>query len=161
MTGVETTMAGQIEARLKELGLELPEAPKAAGAYVGYVQTGNLLFLAGQVPFWNGELLHVGKVGVDFTVEQGQEAARVCTLNILAQTKVALGDLDRVTRFVKLNGYVNCPQDFTQHPAVINGASNLIGEVFGEKGAHARVAMGAGSLPLNVAVEIDAVIEFA
>lgn len=155
-------MAGQIDARLKELGIELPEAPKAAGAYVGYVQSGNLLFLAGQVPFWNGELRHVGKVGVELTIEQGQEAARVCALNLIAQTKLALdGDLDRVTRFVKLGGFVNCPTDFTQHPTVINGASNLIGEIFGDKGAHARFALGAGSLPLNVAVEIDAVVEFA
>lgn len=153
-------MVGQIEARLKELGIELPQAPAAAGAYVGYVQTGKQLFVAGQVPFWNGDLKYVGKVGVEFSIEDGQEAAKICALNILAQAKVALsGDLDRITRIVKLGGFVNCPTDFTQHPAVINGASNLIGEIFGDKGAHARFAMGAGSLPLNVAVEIDAVIE--
>ncbi len=153
-------MAGKIDARLAELGITLPDAPKAAGAYVGYVRSGNLLFVAGQVPFWNGELRHTGKVGLDLTLEEGQEAARVCALNIVAQAKAALdGDLDRVVRIVKLGGFVNCPTDFTQHPAVINGASNLIGEIFGEKGAHARFAMGAGSLPLNVAVEIDAVIE--
>lgn len=155
-------MAGTIDARLEELGIELPQAPAAAGAYVGYVQTGNLLFVAGQVPFWNGELRHVGKVGDDLSLEEGQEAARVCALNILAQAKDALGgDLDRVVRIVKLGGFVNCPTDFTQHPQVINGASNLIGDIFGDKGAHARFALGAGSLPLNVAVEIDAVIEVA
>ena len=155
-------MSGTIEARLTELGIELPNAPAAAGAYVGYVQTGNLLFVAGQVPFWNGELRHVGKVGADLSLEDGQEAARVCALNIIAQAKDALsGDLDRITRFVKLGGFVNCPTDYTDHPKVINGASNLIGEIFGEKGAHARFALGAGSLPLNVAVEIDAVIEVA
>ncbi|MDW3205263.1 MAG: RidA family protein [Alphaproteobacteria bacterium] len=153
-------MAGNIDARLQELGLDLPDPPKAAGAYVGYVRTGNQLFVAGQIPLWNGELRHVGKVGVDLTVEQAQEAARVCALNIIAQAKDALdGDLDRVVRVVKLGGFVNCPPDFTQHPQVINGASNLIGDIFGEKGAHARFAMGAGSLPMNVAVEIDAVIE--
>jgi enamine deaminase RidA (YjgF/YER057c/UK114 family) len=155
-------MAGRIEARLKELGVELPQAPAAAGAYVGYVQTGNQLFVAGQVPFWNGDLKYIGKVGDDLSIEDGQEAARICALNIIAQAKDALGgDLDRITRFVKLGGFVNCPTDFTQHPQVINGASNLIGEIFGEKGAHARFALGAGSLPLNVAVEIDAVIEVA
>lgn len=155
-------MAGTIDARLKELGIELPEPPGAAGSYVGYVQTGNLLFLAGQVPFWNGELKHIGKVGQDLTIEQGQEAAGVCALNLIAQAKKALdGDLDRVVRFVKLGGFVNCPTDFTDHPKVINGASDLIADIFGEKGAHARFALGAGSLPLNVAVEIDAVIEVA
>ncbi len=158
----DTDMAGTIDARLKELGLELPQAPKAAGAYVGYVQTGNQLFVAGQIPLWNGELRHIGKVGVEISIEEAQEAARVCALNIVAQTKDALGgDLDRVVRIVKLGGFVNCPPDFTQHPEVINGASNLIGDIFGDKGAHARFAMGAGSLPRNVAVEIDAVIEVA
>ena len=146
-------MTGKIDARLEELGIELPQVPPPAGAYVGVVQTGNLLFVAGQVPFWNGERRHIGKVGT--------EAAGVCALNILAQAKAALGgDLDRITRIVKLGGFVNCPPDFDQHPVVINGASNLIGEIFGEDiGAHARFAMGAGSLPFNVAVEIDAVIE--
>lgn len=154
-------MAGKIDARLEELGIELPQVPPPAGAYVGVVQTGNLLFVAGQVPFWNGERRHIGKVGTDLTVEQGQEAAGVCALNILAQAKAALGgDLDRITRIVKLGGFVNSAPDFDQHPVVINGASNLIGEIFGEEiGAHARFAMGAGSLPFNVAVEIDAMIE--
>jgi len=155
-------MAGQIDQRLQELGIELPSAPGAAGAYVGYVQSGNMLFVAGQIPFWNGELKYTGKVGEELSIEDGQEAAKICALNIIAQAKEALGgDLDRITRIVKLGGFVNCPTDFTQHPQVINGASNLIGEIFGDKGAHARFAMGAGSLPLNVGVEIDAVIEVA
>ena len=159
---MEKDMAGKIDARLAELGLELPTAPAAAGAYVGYVRSGNQLFVAGQIPIWNGEIRHQGKVGGDLTLEEGQEAARVCALNIIAQAKAALdGDLDRVVRIVKLGGFVNCPVDFSDHPKVINGASNLIGDIFGEKGAHARFAMGAGSLPLNVAVEIDAVIEVA
>ncbi|MEQ8443962.1 MAG: RidA family protein [Alphaproteobacteria bacterium] len=153
-------MAGQIDRKLQELGIELPDAPGAAGAYVGYVQTGNLLFVAGQVPFWNGELKFKGKVGADLSIEEGAEAARVCALNILAQAKQALGgDLDRIRRVVKLSGFVNCPADFGDHPKVINGASNVIGEIFGDAGAHARIALGAGSLPLGVAVEVDAVIE--
>ena len=152
-------MAGQIEARIQELGLELPEAPKPAGSYVQHYQSGNLIFVAGQIPFWNGELKHLGKVGADLSLEDGQEAARVCALNIIAQAKDALGDLDRVKRIVKLSGFVNCPTDFDAHPKVINGASDLMGEIFGEKGVHTRIALGAGSLPLNVAVEIDAIIE--
>ena len=156
-------MAGLIDARLEELGIDLPRPPDAAGSYVGHVRAGALLFLAGQIPFRNGELTLKGKVGGDLTVEQGREAARICALNLIAQAKTALdGDLDRITRFVKLGGFVNCPADFTEHPKVINGASDLIARIFGEKiGAHARFALGAGSLPLNAAVEIDAVIEAA
>ena len=154
-------MDGQIDAKLEELGLELPQVATPAGSYVGYVVTGNQIFVSGQIPFWNGELKYQGKVGPDYSVEEGQEAAKVCALNIIAQVKDALGgDLDRVTRVVKLGGFVNCPTDFEAHPTVINGASDLMGAVFGEKGRHARFAMGAGSLPLNVAVEVDAVVEF-
>lgn len=152
-------MAGQIESRIKELGLELPTAPAPAGSYVQHYQSGNLLFVAGQITFWNGEVKFQGKVGQDYSIEEGQEAARICALNILAQAKDALGDLDKVKRIVKLSGFVNCPTDFDAHPKVINGASDLMGEIFGEKGKHTRIAMGAGSLPLNVAVEIDAIIE--
>lgn len=154
-------MAGQIDARLKELGLELPEPPKPAGSYVQHHTVGNMLYIAGQITFWNGELKYLGKVGQEFSIEEGQEAARICALNIIAQAKDALGDLDRVARIVRLGGYVNSPVEFDKHPAVINGASDLMGQVFGEKGKHVRVAMGAGSLPLNVAVEIEALIEFA
>lgn len=152
-------MAGQIEARIQELGLELPEAPKPAGSYVQHYQSGNLLFIAGQITLWNGDIKHQGKVGADLTLEDGQEAAKVCALNVLAQAKDALGDLDRVARIVKLSGFVNSIPEFDAHPKVINAASDLMGEIFGDKGRHTRIAMGAGSLPLNVAVEIDAIIE--
>ncbi len=155
-------MAGTIETKLAELGLELPAVAVPAGSYVGYVISGNQIFISGQIPFWNGELKYKGKVGVDYSIEEGQAAAKVCALNIIAQVKAALdGDLDRVTKIIKLGGFVNCPVDFEAHPTVINGASDLMGDVFGDKGRHARFAMGAGSLPLNVAVEVDAVVEFA
>ena len=154
-------MAGRIDARIAELGIELPEAASPAANYVPFVITGNQLWIAGQVPFWNGEIAHRGKVGADATVEDGVAAARVCGLNIIAQAKAALGDLDRVTRFVKLGGFVNATPDFDGHPKVINGASDLIVEIFGDAGKHARFALGASGLPLNSTVEIDAVIEFS
>lgn len=153
-------MPGMIDAKLAELGIDLKPAPKPAAAYVPYVQSGNLIFISGQVPFVDGELTFKGKVGVDYSLEEGQECAKICALNILAVAKEACGgDLDRVKRVVKLGGFVNCPTDFEQHPAVINGASTFIGEVFGDKGLHSRFAVGAGSLPFNVAVEIEAIIE--
>ncbi len=155
-------MAGIIDARLAELNLELPTVAKPAGSYVGYVISGNQIFVSGQIPFWNGELKYKGKVGVDINMEDAQAAAKTCALNIIAQVKDALeGDLDRVTKIIKLGGFVNCPTDFEAHPTVINGASDLMGAVFGDKGRHARFAMGAGSLPLNVAVEVDAIVEFS
>ncbi len=153
-------MTGTIEARLGELHIELPQAAAAAANYVPYVITGNLVFIAGQVPFWNGELTYLGKVGRDFSLEEGQAAARRVGLNIIAQVKAACGgDLDRVVRCVKLGGFVNCPADFTEQPAVINGASDLMVAVFGDHGRHARFAVGANILPMDVAVEIDAIFE--
>lgn len=153
-------MAGEIDARLEKLGITLPEPPAAAGAYVAVVPVGDLLYVSGQVPFWNGALKFVGKVGEDFSLEEGQQAARTCALNIVAQVKRALdGDLDRVVRIVKLGGFVNCPPDYKDHPKVINGASDLMGEIFEEKGQHTRFAVGAGSLPLGVAVEVEAIVQ--
>jgi enamine deaminase RidA (YjgF/YER057c/UK114 family) len=153
-------MTGQIDNRLKELGIELPEAAAPAANYVPYVISGNLVFVAGQVTFWNGELKYQGKVGQDFTVEQGAEAARLCGLNIIAQVKAACGgDLDKVERVVRLGGFVNAGPDFHDHPKVINGASDLMVEVFGDKGRHARAAVGASALPLNVATEVDAIFQ--
>ena len=152
-------MAGKIESRLAELGIELPNAAAPAANYVPYALEGGTLYIAGQVPFWNGELKHIGKVGADYSVEDAVAAARLCGLNIIAQAKAALdGDLDRVKRIMKVGGFVNCVTDFGQHPAVINGASDLFVEVFGDAGRHARFAVGAGSLPMGVAVEVDAVI---
>jgi enamine deaminase RidA (YjgF/YER057c/UK114 family) len=158
----EADMAGEIEARLNELGIELPEAPSAAANYVPYVVTGNLVFVAGQVPFVDGELKYLGQVGKDIELEEAQAAARVCGLNIIAQVKAACdGDLDRVVRCVKLGGFVNSSDGFDRQPWVINGASDLIAEVFGDKGRHARFAVGSNALPLGVSVEIDAVFEIA
>jgi enamine deaminase RidA (YjgF/YER057c/UK114 family) len=153
-------MAGKIEARLKELKVELPGASAPAANYVPFVRTGNLLFMAGQIPVWNGERRYIGKLGREFSVEQGQEAARLCALNLIAQARVALdGDLDRVTRCVRLGGFVNCVADFTQAPAVVNGASDVIVQLFGDAGRHARTAIGTNVLPLDVAVEVDAIFE--
>ncbi len=155
-------MAGKIEARLKELGIELPQASTPAANYVPWVITGNNVFIAGQVPFWNGELTGIGRLGDDFSIEEGQKTARTCVLNIIAQLRNACdGDLDRVTRFVKLGCFVNCTADFTQHPVVANGASDLLVEIFGDAGRHARFAVGTIVLPMGVAVEIDAVVEIA
>lgn len=155
-------MAGRIDARLTELGIELPQAGKALAAYVPFVRTGNQLFISGQVPLWNGEVRYKGKLGADMDIDTGRAAARTCALNIIAQAKAALdGDLDRVVRVVKLVGFVNSMPDFTDQPKVINGASELMAEVFGEAGTHARSAVSAASLPLGVAVEVEAIIEVA
>ena len=151
-------MAGEIEARLQELGLELPEAAAPVANYVPYVIDGKQLWVAGQVPFWNGSIKYTGVVGEDVSVDGAVDAARVCALNILAQTKAALGDMDRITRVIKLGGFVNGGPGVTDQPKVINGASDLLVEVLGNKGLHARSAVGAGGLPLNVPVEVDAVI---
>ncbi len=153
-------MAGQIEARLTELGIELPQAAAPAANYVPYVVSGNLVFVSGQITVWNGELRHQGKVGQDLSVEDGQAAARLCALNIIAQVKAACGgDLDRVVRIVRLGGFVNSTPEVTDQPKVINGASDLMAEVFGDKGKHARAAVSAAALPLGVAVEVEAVVE--
>jgi Putative translation initiation inhibitor, yjgF family len=154
-------MSGAIEARIAELGLALPDAPAPAANYVPTVTTGNLVFVSGQISRAPGGAAVNGKLGADLDVAAGQEAARICALNILAQVKAALGDLDRITRIVRINGFVNSAPDFPDHPQVINGASNLLGEIFGEKGAHSRCALGVANLPFGVAVEIDAVVEFA
>jgi enamine deaminase RidA (YjgF/YER057c/UK114 family) len=149
-----------IEARLAELGITLPEPAAPVANYVGYVVTGNLVFISGQVTFGPDGLEYQGKVGAQFTVEDGAAAARLCAINLLAQLKAACGgDLERVRRCVKLGGFVNAVPEFTDHPKVVNGASDLMVEVLGDRGRHARFAVGAGSLPLNVAVEVDAVFE--
>ncbi|MCW5731880.1 MAG: RidA family protein [Alphaproteobacteria bacterium] len=154
-------MAGRIDARLKELKIELPNAAAPAANYVPFVQSGRMLFIAGQIPFWNGELKYVGKVGKDYDVEQAKAAAHLVGLNLIAQARAAVGDLDRIARCVKLGGFVNCVDGFEQQPFVINGASDLMVQVFGEKGKHARFAVGVNALPRNVAVEIDAIFEVA
>ncbi|MAL79865.1 MAG: hypothetical protein CMN55_12270 [Sneathiella sp.] len=154
-------MTSQIDARLKELGITIPAASAPAANYVPFVKTGDLVFVSGQVPFVDGKLTAwQGKVGKEFTTEEGQACARICALNILSHVKAACeGDLDRVVRCVKLSGFVNCIDGFGEQPKVINGASDLMVEVFGDKGRHARFAVGTNALPMNVAVEIDAVFE--
>lgn len=153
-------MPGKIAARLKELGITLPASPAPAANYVPFVQTGNLLFIAGQVPTRDGKDTHTGKLGGNLSIEDGQAAARQCAINILAQVNAALaGDLDRVVRCVRLTGFVNCTPDFGGQPQVVNGASDLMVEVFGDAGRHARAAVGSVSLPRNVAVEVDAIFE--
>ena len=155
-------MAGQIDATLEKLGITLPEAAAPAANYIPYTISGNLVYVSGQVPFVDGKITYQGKVGQDFTVEEAADCARICALNILAQVKAACGgDLDRVTRCVKLGGFVNCVDGFGQQPTVINGASDLMVDVFGDKGRHARFAVGTNALPLNVAVEIDAIFEIS
>jgi len=154
-------MAGNIEARLQELGIELPEAAAPVANYLPYVINGKQLWVAGQVPFWNGEIKFSGVVGQNVSVDDAVEAARICALNILAQTKAAIGDLDRIAQVIKLGGFVNGAPNFTDQPKVINGASDLLVQVLGNKGLHARSAVGAGGLPLNVPVEVDAVIAIA
>jgi enamine deaminase RidA (YjgF/YER057c/UK114 family) len=153
-------MPGKIDARLAQIGLILPPALPPAGNYVPWVRTGNLVFISGQLPVKDGKDVHSGQVGKDVTVEQARDAARVCALNILVQLKAALdGDLDRVTRCVRLSGYVNAPAGFGNQPQVVNGASDFMVEVFGEAGQHARAAVGCASLPRNVCVEVDAIFE--
>ncbi len=155
-------MAGKIDKRLKELGIALPEPAAPVANYVATVKTGKLIFVSGQVPVVAGEFKYVGKLGAGLSVEDGQAAARLCGINILAQLKLALGgDRDRVSRVVKLGGFVNSAPDFTQQPQVINGVSDLMVEVFGDKGRHARAAVSAGALPVGVSVEVDAVVEVA
>ncbi len=155
-------MPANIEARLAELGVELPNAAAPAGAYVPYVKSGNLVFVAGQITLWNGEIRHRGRLGDDMTVDEGYAAARMCGLNLIAQVREACdGDLDRVARVVRLGGFVRSTADFTDQPKVINGASDLMVEVFGDAGRHARAAVGTISLPLGVSVELDGIFEIA
>jgi enamine deaminase RidA (YjgF/YER057c/UK114 family) len=152
-------MQDRIDQRLRELNIELPNAAAPVAKFVPCVQTGTTLFVSGQIPSLNGELPYVGKVGKDISLEDSRQAARLCALNILAQIRAHLGSLDRVSRMVMVQGFVNAEPGFTDHPAVINAASDVFLDVFGEMGRHARFALGAGSLPFNVACEVAAVVE--
>jgi enamine deaminase RidA (YjgF/YER057c/UK114 family) len=153
-------MAGRIDARLKELDITLPKAASPVANYVPFVVTGNLVFVSGQVTLGSNGLEYVGQVGKEFTVEQGQAAARLCALNVVAQLREACGgNLDCVKRCVKVTGFVNAVPGFAQHPEVVNGASDTFVQIFGDIGKHARAAVGAGSLPRNVAVEVEAIFE--
>ena len=153
-------MAGRIEARLKELKLVLPQAAAPVANYVPAVRSGDLLFIAGQICQWQGERRFIGKLGREISLEQGREAAQLCGLNLLAQAKAALGgDLDRVLRCVRLGAFVNSTEDYKEQPQVANGASDLMVNVFGDAGRHARTAVGVSALPGGVAVEVDAIFE--
>ncbi|MEP0321668.1 RidA family protein [Bauldia litoralis] len=153
-------MASEIEARLAALGIELPTPGKPGANYVPFVITGNLVFISGQVPLAPDGVKFVGKLGQEYGIEEGQQAARLCAVNILGMLKAAVGDLDRISRVVKVLGFVNAVPDFTDVHKVINGASDLITEVFGDDvGKHARSAIGMGTLPLGVAVEVEAIAE--
>ena len=150
-----------IEQRLADLGIGLPPAPQPAGSYVPAVQTGNLLYLSGAICMVGGTMTHTGKVGEPHPLAYGQEAARICALNLIAVAQAHLGDLDRVSRVLQLNGFVNAPPSFADSPAVINGASDLFIEVFGEAGRHTRAAVAVTGLPKDSTVEIQAVFEVA
>ena len=153
-------MSSSIEKRLSEIGVTLPPPGSPAGNYVPYVVVGDLVFMAGQVAREAGKMKYAGKVGREVSIEDGRAAARLCAVNLLAQLKAACGgNLDRVERCVRLGGFVNSPPDFTEHPKVINGASDLIVEVFGERGQHARTAVGVAALPLDSAVEVEAIFQ--
>jgi len=149
-----------IEEKLESLGIKLPSPPTPAGSYVPAVRTGNLLFISGQIPMEDGKVIFTGKVS-DNNLEVAQKSARMCAINILSQIKREVGDLDKVSRIVRLSGFVNSVSEFTQHPKVINPASDLFFEIFGEKGKHSRIAVGVASLPLDSMTEIDAIIEIS
>ena len=149
----------RIELKLKELGILLPEAPKPVAAYIPAKQSGKLVFTAGQLPMVQGELISKGLLGQDVEIEEANKAARICTLNALAAVKGVVGDLDRIKQIVRVVGYVASVPTFTQQPAVVNGASELLLEIFGESGKHARSAVGMAALPLNASVEIELTVE--
>lgn len=153
-------MMDTTEARLAAMGLTLPEPVAAVANYLPTMITGNFLYVSGQIALGPDGPVK-GKLGGGLGVEEGQEAARICCLNILAQTKAALGSLDRIEQALRLTGFVNATPDFTDHPKVINGASDMMVEIFGERGRHTRAAVGVSSLPLGVAVEIDAIFAIA
>ena len=148
-----------IEARLKDLNIDLPEVPKPLAAYIPAKQSGQLIFTAGQLPMVNGELILKGLLGQDVEIEDANKAARICTLNGLAAIKGLIGDLDKIKQIVRVVGYVASVPNFTQQPAVINGASELLLEIFGDKGKHARSAVGMAALPLNASVEVELTVE--
>jgi enamine deaminase RidA (YjgF/YER057c/UK114 family) len=149
----------EVEARLRELGLDLPEPPQPVGACLLAQQVGDLLFLSGTTCYVNGGLLYTGRLGAELTIEEGYAAARQTALNLLSVIKATLGDLDRVERVVKLNGYVNSAPDFDRQPAVINGASDLLEILYGPRGKHARTSIGVSSLPGHIPVEIEILVQ--
>ena len=145
---------------IKNLGLNIPDLPKALANYVPFKIIDKTIYISGQAPVQNGELIYKGKVGSDISIEDGIEAAKLCVINIIAALKTGLeGDWDKLDSFVKLTGFVNCQDNFTDQPKIINGASDMLVEIFGDQGRHARVAVGSNALPLGIAVEIDAIVQ--
>ena len=149
---------GKFEDKLKELNIEIPEMPKPAGSYVPAVICDKMVFVSGQLPTIKGELKYTGKVGKDLSLEEASEGAKLCALNALGVLKAYLGDLDKIAQIVRIGGFVNSADGFTMQPKVINGASDFLGEVFGEQGKHARAAVGVNELPLNAAVEVEMLV---
>ncbi|MBC8502003.1 MAG: RidA family protein [Nitrosopumilus sp.] len=149
-----------IEEKLKTLEITLPTPPTPAGSYVPAIKTGNLLFISGQIPMEDGKVIFTGKVTND-NMETAKKSAKMCAINLLAQMKRELGNLDKVTKIVRISGFVNSDPEFYQHPKIINAASDLFFEIFGDKGKHSRIAVGVACLPLNSMTEIDAIIEFS
>jgi len=148
------------EENIKNLGLNIPELPKALANYVPFKIVGKTMYISGQAPVRNGEMIYKGKVGSDITIEEGIEAAKLCVINIIAAVKTGLeGDWNKLDSFVKLTGFVNCQDSFTNQPKIINGASDMLVEIFGDQGRHTRVAVGSNALPLGISVEIDAIIQ--
>ena len=148
------------EENIKNLGLNIPDLPKALANYVPYKIVDKTMYISGQAPVQNGELIYKGKVGSDIAVEDGIEAAKLCVINIIAAVNTGLkGDWEKLDSFVKLTGYVNCQDNFTDQPKIINGASDLLVDIFGDQGRHTRVAVGSNALPLGIAVEIDAIVQ--
>lgn len=149
-----------IEEKLKTLEITLPIPPTPAGSYVPAIKTGNLLFISGQIPMEDGKVIFTGKV-TDDNIETAKKSAKMCAINLLAQMKRELGSLDKVTKIVRISGFVNSDPEFYQHPKIINAASDLFFEIFGDKGKHSRIAVGVSCLPLNSMTEIDAIVEFS
>ena len=150
-----------IEEKLKENGISLPNPPKPAGSYVPVVTTGNLVYVSGQIPVKDGKIIFSGKVPDEQSIESAQEAAKLCIINCLSQLNSHFGSLENITKIVKISGFVNSTPDFSEHPKIINPASDLLFSIFGDSGKHSRIAVGVTSLPLNSTVEIDMIAEFS
>jgi enamine deaminase RidA (YjgF/YER057c/UK114 family) len=148
-----------IKEKLESLNITLPIPPKPAGAYIPVVKTGNIAYVSGQIPIKDGRVAYKGKVPSTQSLEQAQEAAKLCVINALAQLKLELGDLEKISKIIRVSGFVNSEPDFTDQPKVINAASNLLFKIFGEKGQHSRIAIGVASLPLDATIEIDMIVE--
>jgi enamine deaminase RidA (YjgF/YER057c/UK114 family) len=148
-----------VAAQLQKLGITLPAAPAAVGSYVGVVRTGNLVVTSGQLPWRDGKLVHTGRLGDPLTVEQGYEAAKQCAINALAQIQSVIGDLEKVKQVVRVEGYVHCGPGFRQHPQVLNGASEFLNAVFGDRGMHTRIALGIADMPVDAPVQLVVWVE--